>query len=91
VIYSASSTGEASSQFHHGLQGTAGARFKLHIDDTVINATIQDTGNSRRPVPVFIDVIEIEEPGKHAFSIKPVDDGNWNGFFFQGVEMRLIE
>jgi len=82
--------GEPASHFLEEVQGTVGGKFQLKIGDTVIEAEIEDTGNSRAPSIVTVGIAVIEKPGYYEFSIKPVDDGNWNGFRFQGVEMNLI-
>lgn len=67
-------------------------KYTLQIDNKVINGDIKHIGTSRRfPEPDKIGNITIDMPGKHTISIRPVDDGTWNGFMLHGVEMELVK
>lgn len=64
------------------LEGEPGEQFNAE--------EIKSTGSYLDPSPIIIGNIKIEKPGKYEFTIIPVDDGNWNGFRFQGVKMKLL-
>jgi alpha-L-fucosidase len=88
LIYGATK-GDKANEFLDAVQGTAGGKFTFKIGDKSINCEIQDTGNSNKPEPIEVGKIKIDNPGKYELSIQPIDNGNWNGFRFQGVEMKL--
>lgn len=88
LIYGATQ-GEKGNEFLRAVPGTAGNKFTVEIGDNLITAEIQDTGNSNVPEPVKVGTIKIDTPGKYTFKLKPVDDGNWTEFRFQGVEMKF--
>lgn len=90
LIYGAS-TGEKANEFLAGVPGTAGNKFTVEIADQKITGEIQDTGNSNVPKPVKVGIIKIDKAGSYTFTLKPVDDGRWTEFRFQGVEMMLME
>ena len=90
LIYGASN-GETGTEFLPAVPGTAGNRYTVEIGSNKITAEIQNTGNSNVPKPVEVGKVKLDNPGKYRFFLKPVDDGNWTEFRFQGVEMKLIE
>jgi hypothetical protein len=90
LIYGAS-MGEKGNEFLPGVPKTAGNKYSVEIGDDRIIAEIQNTGNSNVPEAVEVGTIKIDKPGTYKFILKPVDDGNWTEFRFQGVEMKFIE
>jgi alpha-L-fucosidase len=90
LIYGAS-MGEAGTEFLPAVPRTAGNKFLVQIGNNAITAEIQDTGNSNVPTTVELGRVKIDKPGTYKFTLKPVDDGNWTEFRFQGVEMNLLE
>jgi alpha-L-fucosidase len=90
LIYGAS-MGEEGNEFLPGVPKTAGNKYTLEIGNHTFTAEIQNTGNSNVPTPVKVGTVNIDIPGTYTFILKPVDDGNWTEFRFQGVEMKLIE
>lgn len=90
LIYGAS-TGEEGNEFLPGVPKTAGNKYSVEIGNTTIHAEIKNTGNSNVPTPVQVGTVKIDTPGTYKFILKPVDDGLWTEFRFQGVEMKLIE
>jgi len=89
LIYCATKV-ENEDQLQGEVNTEVGGKFLLKIGDTEIKAKIKDTGSSFHPARIKAGFVEIEKSGKYEFSITPVDDGNWNGFRFQGVEMKLV-
>ncbi len=83
--------GEKATEFLDAVPGTAGGRYMVEIGDNSITAEIQNTGNSNVPEAVEVGKVKIAKPGKYKLYIKPVDDGNWTEFRFQGVEMKMLE
>ena len=83
--------GEKGDEFLPAVPGTAGNKFRVEIGDNILNAEIQNTGNSNAPKPVKVGTVKIDKPGTYKFILKPVDDGKWTEFRFQGVEMKWME
>jgi hypothetical protein len=90
LIYGAS-MGEAGTEFLPAVPRSAGNKFLVQIGNNEIPAEIQDTGNSNAPTTVEVGMVILEEPGTYKFVLRPVDDGNWTEFRFQGVEMNLLD
>ena len=90
LIYGAS-MGEKGNEFLPAVPKTAGNKYSVQIGNNALTAEIQNTGNSDVPTPVKLGTVNIDKPGTYKFVLKPVDDGNWTEFRFQGVEMKFIE
>ena len=89
LVYGATK-GDKGNEFLKAVPGTVGAMYKIDFAGNSIKEKIKDTGNSNVPNPVKVGKIKIDRPGKYKFTIKPVDDGNWTEFRFQGVKMKFI-
>jgi alpha-L-fucosidase len=90
LIYGATA-GEPGNEFLQAVPGSAGNKYRVEIGAHTLEAEIQDTGSSNAPSRVEVGTVKIDKPGTYTFILKPVDDGNWTEFRFQGVEMKWME
>jgi alpha-L-fucosidase len=90
MLYGATK-GDKGNEFLAAVPGTVGAKYEVSIGENTFQAKIVDTGNSNIPKQVKAGTIKIDQPGKYTFSLKPVDDGKWTEFRFQGVELKMIK
>ena len=67
---------------------TVGGRFELTIGDDTRVLQIEDVGDYHNPKPSHVGTVQLDEPGEYEVSMKPIDDGNWNGFSFQGMVLK---
>ncbi|WP_052293090.1 alpha-L-fucosidase [Coraliomargarita akajimensis] len=67
-----------------------GGRYRMQLGDSILEQEVTDVGRDRRIREVEIGTVELSE-GTQPFSIKPVDDGNWKGFLFQGIRLEPIQ
>jgi len=86
IIYASLKEGKR----NEGMEGasTVGGKFRLSIGNSVQELEIQDMGALQDPKAVSIGSVVFDKPGIYDVVVKPIDDGNWNGFSFQGVSMK---
>jgi alpha-L-fucosidase len=70
---------------------TVGGKFTLQLGDHVKELSIQNVGSDQSPQPVIAGTVEFTKAGIHPFAIKPINDENWSGFFFQGVKLVPVK
>ena len=90
MIYGATK-GDKGNEFLSAVPGTVGAKYQIEFAGNNLSNEIKNTGNSNVPKPVKAGTIKISKPGKYTFTLKPIDDGKWTEFRFQGVKMEKVK
>lgn len=66
---------------------TVEGTYSVEIAGYKITATIEESKTPETPEPKEIGTILIPNPGKYQLTVSPVDNGDWNGFRFQGIQL----
>ncbi|MGC6423412.1 MAG: alpha-L-fucosidase [Lentimonas sp.] len=66
-----------------------GGRYKLEVGESSLEREVTMWEYSEKVHEVDAGIVNLNK-GKNTFSLKPIDDGSWKGYLFQGIRLEPL-